>query len=176
MLATAMADAASTADNTPLVATKSPTPATGRPGTSGTELNLRSDRQKAQTSYQRAAQAEQAYRAKRRATYARKDIKSAGEHFSASATSFREGCKCAWSAVLAGPAVVKEKQVKRREEGAEKKRNVAEAKKKKWEEKAKKNEDSESPAAPAEATPAAEATPGAEATPAAEETPAAAAA
>ncbi|KAK2625633.1 hypothetical protein QTJ16_004945 [Diplocarpon rosae] len=151
----------------------SSSPASDRPGTSGTELNLRNDRQKAQTSYQRAAKAEQEYRAKRRATYARKDIKSAKEHFTVSATSFKEGCVCAWSAIKAGPAVVKEKQVKMREEHAEKRKSVAEAvgllslkfvpKKTKLEEKAKKSEDSsssEAPAAPAvEGTPVVEATP-----------------
>ncbi len=105
----------------------SPTSAIGRPGTSGTELNLRIDRQKAQSSYQRAQEAEQAYRAKRRATYARKDIKAAKEHFAAAGISFKQGCACAWSALRAGPAIVKEKQVKRREEGLEKKRSVAEA-------------------------------------------------
>ncbi|CAL3972542.1 hypothetical protein PZA11_004366 [Diplocarpon coronariae] len=161
-------------ESTPTVSTDAPavvpptcpSPASGRPDTSATELNLRNDRQKAQTSYQRAAQAEQDYRAKRRATFARKDIKSAKEHLTVSATSFKEACACAWSAIKAGPAVVKEKQVKMREDNAEKRRSVAEAKKKKWEEKAKKSDDSsaseDAPAAPVvEATPVVEAAPAA---------------
>ncbi|CZT44093.1 uncharacterized protein RSE6_04218 [Rhynchosporium secalis] len=105
----------------------SPSSASGRPGTSGTELNLRSDRQKAQTSYQRAAEAEQAYRAKRRATYARKDMTAAKEHFKVAGTSIKEGTKCVISAVRAGPAILKEKQVKMREESKQKKKENAEA-------------------------------------------------
>jgi hypothetical protein len=46
----------------------------GCPGTSGTWLGLRSNREKACSAFQRDQRAEQAYRAKRRARYARKDL------------------------------------------------------------------------------------------------------
>lgn len=51
----------------------------GRPGTSGTELGLRANREKAASALERAQRAEAAYRAKRRATYARKDYQAAKE-------------------------------------------------------------------------------------------------
>jgi hypothetical protein len=92
----------------------------GRPGTSGTELNLRVNRQKAQTSYQRAQRAEQAYRAKRRATNARKDIQNAKDHFKTAGTSLKNGTMCAWAAVRAGPAVLREMREKQKKEKEEK--------------------------------------------------------
>lgn len=64
-----------------------------RPGTSGTELGLRANREKASSAYQRAQRAEAAYRAKRRATYARKDYEAAKEHFKNAAKNLKEGSK-----------------------------------------------------------------------------------
>ncbi|CZR53249.1 uncharacterized protein PAC_03127 [Phialocephala subalpina] len=109
-----------------------------RPGTSGTELGLRANREKASSAYQRAQRAEAAYRAKRRATYARKDYEAAKEHFKNAGKNLKEGSKHAWLAIKAGPAVLKEKQEKAREKKEEKDRQKAEEKKRLWEEKAKK--------------------------------------
>ncbi|KUJ18128.1 uncharacterized protein LY89DRAFT_717732 [Mollisia scopiformis] len=110
----------------------------GRPGTSGTELGLRANREKASSAYERAQRAEAAYRAKRRATYARKDYQAAKEHFKNAGKSFKEGSKCAWLAVKAGPAILMEKKEKMREGKEKKDREKAEEKKRLWEEKAKK--------------------------------------
>lgn len=90
-------------------------------------MNLRTNRQKATSALARAQNAETAYRAKRRATYARKDIAAAKEHFKASFVNLKDGGKCVWSAIRAGPAVIREKQVKRREDGQAKKRSLAAA-------------------------------------------------
>ncbi len=62
-----------------------------RPGTSGTELNLRANRQKASTALQRAQRAEQAYRAHRQATLARQDAAAAREHFKMVGVSLKDG-------------------------------------------------------------------------------------
>jgi len=105
-----------------------PLPPNGRPGTSGTELGLRANREKASSAFQRAQRAEQAYRAKRRATYAKNDIKA--------------GMVYSLQVVRAGPAVFSEgvrvkrnaqkqkREAKRREKAAEKKRKLEEAIKK----------------------------------------------
>ena len=65
----------------------------GRPGTSGTELGLRANREKASSAFERAQRAEASYRAKRRATYARKDYQAAKEHFKNAGKSFTQGSK-----------------------------------------------------------------------------------
>lgn len=117
-----------------------PDPATARPGTSGTELNLRANRERASTAFQRAQRAEQAYRAKRQAMNARKDLSSSKEHFKEGFKHLKLGIACAFRVVKAVPAVVREKQEGRREKWEVKEREKAEEKKKKWEEKARKAE------------------------------------
>lgn len=119
-----------------------PLPPNGRPGTSGTELGLRANREKASSAFQRAQRAEQAYRAKRRATYAKNDIKAAKEHFKNSWVIFKAGMVYSLQVVRAGPAVFSEgvrvkrdaqkqkREAKRREKAAEKKRKLEEAIKK----------------------------------------------
>jgi hypothetical protein len=116
-----------------------------RPGTSGTELNLRTNLKKAQTSYQRAQRAEQAYRAKRQARNARKDISAAKEHLELArgqmggvGKSLKLSVVYGWKAVKAGPAVWREKREGMREEGERKKMEKAELKKRELEEKVEK--------------------------------------
>jgi len=115
-----------------------------RPGTSGTELNLRTNLKKAQTSYQRAQRAEQAYRAKRQARNARKDISAAKEHLELArgqmggvGKSLKLSVVYGWKAVKAGPAVWREKREGMRE-GERKKMEKAELKKRELEEKVEK--------------------------------------
>ncbi len=134
-----------------------PLPSTSsRPSASGTELGLRANREKASSAFQRAWGAEQAYRAKRRATYARRDIQSAKEHFEDARVSFKAGMVCAWNAARAGPAVIREKREQRRAKAEAKKREKAAEKKKMWGEKVRRaTEGSEEEVAPAEETPAA---------------------
>jgi hypothetical protein len=121
-----------------------PLPPNGRPGTSGTELGLRANREKASSAFQRAQRAEQQYRAKRRATYAKNDIETAKEHFKNSWVSFKAGMVYSWHVMRAGPAVISEgARVKRdaqKEKGEAKRREKAAEKKKKLEEAIKKAE------------------------------------
>jgi len=106
-----------------------------RPGTSGTELILRSDCQKASTAFERAQRAEQKYRAHRQATNARKDIEELRAHFKSSKDHFKKGVALTWSAIKAIPAIIAEKQVNDREKMEAKKREKVAEKKKKLEEK-----------------------------------------
>jgi Tfp pilus assembly protein PilE len=108
-----------------------PLPPNGRPGTSGTELGLRANREKASSAFQRAQRAEQQYRAKRRATYAKNDIEKAKEHFKNSWVSFKAGTVYSWHVMRAGPAVISEgARVKMDAQAAEKKKKLEEAIKK----------------------------------------------
>jgi hypothetical protein len=116
-----------------------------RPGTSGTELNLRTNLKKAQTSYQRAQRAEQAYRAKRQARNARKDINAAKEHLGEAkgqvlgvGKSLKLSVVYGWKAVKAGPSVWREKREGMREEQERKKKEKIEAKNRALEEKVEK--------------------------------------
>ena len=118
-----------------------PDPFTARPSTSGTELNLRANRQKASAQFQRAARAEQAYRARRQATNARKDVQAAKAYFRESANQLKLGVGCSIRAMKAIPAVVREKREERRERAEVRKREKAAEKKREWEEKAKKDEE-----------------------------------
>lgn len=68
-------------------------PRNGRPGTSSTEMGLRGEKEKAKSALERAQRAEASYRAKRRATYARKDYQAAKGHFKNARTSFKTGLK-----------------------------------------------------------------------------------
>jgi hypothetical protein len=111
-----------------------------RPGTSGTELGLRANREKASTAFQRAQRAEQVYRAKRKATGARKDASSAKEHFKEGFKHLKLGFKCAIRVGTAAPAVLREKQEEKRAKSEIKKREQVEEKKRKLEEELKKAE------------------------------------
>jgi hypothetical protein len=127
----------------------------GRPGTSGTELGLRANREKASSAFQRAQRAEQAYRAKRRAQYARKDIQAAKEHLKNAGVSFKAGLVCGWQAVRAGPAVIREKREQQREKAEVKKREKVAGTRRLLEEKVKKATEASEEEAPCAETPAA---------------------
>lgn len=92
-----MADAEPTSPTVAKGSTNKPLPRSpstnGRPGTSGTELGLRADRENASSALERAQRAEAAYRAKRRATYARRDYQAAKEHFKNAGKSLIAGSK-----------------------------------------------------------------------------------
>jgi len=126
--------------------------ATGRPGTSGTELNLRANREKASTAFQRAQRAEQAYRARRQAANARRDVQAAKEHFSEGSKQLKLGMGCAVRVVKAIPAVFREKREGRREKAEVRKRERSAEKKRVLQEKIKKAEGSDGEEAPAAAT------------------------
>ena len=106
---------------------------TKRPGTSGTELGLRANREKASTAFQRAAKAEQAYRAKRQAHAARQDVAEGKQHLTDGLKHLKEGLACYGRAAKAVPSILRErrngvrdKQMVKRAEEAEKKRKKLE--------------------------------------------------
>ncbi|KAH8687842.1 hypothetical protein BGZ60DRAFT_559073 [Tricladium varicosporioides] len=86
-----------------------------RPGTSGTELNLRTHRVEAATAFQRAQRAEQEYRARRQATLARSDINTAKSSFSEAGKHLKAGCFASIGAIRLMPAVFREKKATFRE-------------------------------------------------------------
>jgi len=106
---------------------------TKRPGTSGTELGLRANREKASNAFQRAAKAEQAYRAKRQAHAAREDVTEGKLLIKLGMKKLKEGVACYGRAVKAVPSILRErrngvrdKKMAKREEEAEKKRKKLE--------------------------------------------------
>ncbi|KAK8051270.1 hypothetical protein PG993_002655 [Apiospora rasikravindrae] len=88
-----------------------PTP---RPGTSGTENLLITNRRQASEQFQKAARAEKAYRAKKHATAARANYNETKAHFKEARTHFAQGCKGVFSVVRAIPYLVSEKKEARR--------------------------------------------------------------
>ncbi|KAK7191976.1 uncharacterized protein CC84DRAFT_938038 [Paraphaeosphaeria sporulosa] len=78
-----------------------------RPGTSGTELLLTTNRRTASQQYAAAQRAENAYKAKKRSASARQHRSEAASHFKLSAHHMKEGFKSCWSMVTAVPWVFK---------------------------------------------------------------------
>jgi hypothetical protein len=74
-----------------------------RPGTSGTELLLTTNRRTASEQYAAAQRAEVAYKAKKRSAGARQHRTEAKEHFSKSSWHLKEGVKSCFSMVAALP-------------------------------------------------------------------------
>lgn len=106
-----------------------------RPGTSGTENALMAQTHIASQNYQKAHRAETTYRAKKRATAARRDFKSAREHFGEAASHFKQGLRLTFSATKSAPYIFGEKREQGRLKASEKKQLRALDKKKKLEEK-----------------------------------------
>ncbi|KFA50705.1 hypothetical protein S40293_07833 [Stachybotrys chartarum IBT 40293] len=84
-----------------------------RPGTSGTEALLVSNRRQASHQFQRAQRVERAYRARKRATAARRDYQVARDHFKEALRHLREGLVVAGRCAGALPYVVGEKRRQR---------------------------------------------------------------
>lgn len=108
-----------------------------RPGTAGTEVLLRSNREQASTAFKRAHRAEQAYIAHKQANAARQGITEAKAHFKESKTHFEAGCGLSFSALKAIPHVLSEKREARRVDAEAKKREQAEKKREHYEKLAK---------------------------------------
>ncbi|KAK1447837.1 hypothetical protein CMEL01_09676 [Colletotrichum melonis] len=106
-----------------------------RPGTSGTENLLRTNRRQASDNYQRAQRAERAYRAKKRATAARADLSDAKSHYAECFKHLSRGLAVTFSAVKSLPYVFDERQEASRQKAEAKKKQRALEKKKKLEEK-----------------------------------------
>ncbi|KAF2252351.1 hypothetical protein BU26DRAFT_516999 [Trematosphaeria pertusa] len=126
-----------------------------RPGTSGTELLLTTNRRTASAQYLAAQRAETAYKAKKRSAGARQHRADAKSHFKQSAFHLREGVRSCWGIAGAVPWMVREwkeerktqKEKKAVERYMEKKRKLEERIKLQEGEKGKEGEGEE--AAPA---------------------------
>lgn len=86
----------------------------GRPGTSGTELVLTSNRRAASQTFQAARRAERTYKARKRAAAARTAYASAKTHFGAAAHHFKVGVKLTVEVVRSVPYVVQDKRERSR--------------------------------------------------------------
>jgi hypothetical protein len=106
-----------------------------RPGTSGTEALLVTNRRRASENYQRAHRAEKAYRAKKRASAARGDFQSAKDHYREAWSHLKQGLAMSLAVVRGAPYLLGEKREQRRINGEENKRKKALDRKKRLEEK-----------------------------------------
>ncbi|KAK1596306.1 uncharacterized protein LY79DRAFT_667352 [Colletotrichum navitas] len=130
-----------------------------RPGTSGTENILKTNRRQASDNYQRAQRAERAYRAKKRATAARADLSDAKTHYAECFKHLTRGLAVTFSAVKSLPYVFDERQEAARQKADAKRKQRALEKKKKLEEKLAReaaDAEAEADAAPADDAPAEE--------------------
>jgi len=115
-----------------------------RPGTSGTEALLVTNRRRASENYQRAHRAEKAYRAKKRASAARRDFQSARDHYREAWSHLKQGLSVSLAVVRGAPYLLGEKREQRRIKGDENKRRKALGRKKRLEEKlARESEDAD---------------------------------
>jgi hypothetical protein len=92
-----------------------------RPGTSGTEILLVTDRRTASAKYQAAQRAEQSYKAKKRSAGAAQHRTDAKDHFRASAHHLEEGMKRSWKIITAVPWMMrgwKEERLAKKEKNA----------------------------------------------------------
>ncbi|KAF2800914.1 hypothetical protein K505DRAFT_412668 [Melanomma pulvis-pyrius CBS 109.77] len=105
-----------------------------RPGTSGTEILLTTDRRTASARYQAAQRAEQAYKAKKRSAGAAQHRTDAKSHFKQSAHHLKEGTKSSWKIVAAVPWMIRGWRENRLAENEKKARERDLIKKKKLEE------------------------------------------
>lgn len=79
-----------------------------RPGTSGTEMLLTTNRRTASAQYLAAQRAETAYKAKKRSAGARQHRSEAKSHFKQSMFHLKEGFKSCWYMTVAVPWMVRE--------------------------------------------------------------------
>lgn len=85
-----------------------------RPGTSGTEMLLTSNRREASKQFQKAQRAENTYKAKKRASAARRDFQSAQHHFRESARHLKAAASMTLASIKAVPYMFREKTEERR--------------------------------------------------------------
>ncbi|KAJ4356584.1 uncharacterized protein N0V89_004619 [Didymosphaeria variabile] len=111
-----------------------------RPGTSGTELFLTTNRRTASAQYVAAQRAENAYKAKKRSASARQHRSEAASHFKLSAHHLKESVKSCWSMVAAVPWMVREWKGNRQAENEKKAVERYMEKKKKLEDRIAKQE------------------------------------
>ncbi len=99
-----------------------PDPAAQRPGTSGTENLLVTNRRQASANFQAAQKAERTYKAKKRAAAARANYSEAKTHFSQAASHFKKGVALTFGVARSTPYIVREKADQRGQKVAETKK------------------------------------------------------
>jgi hypothetical protein len=114
--------------------TSKPLPEPKRPGTSGTEMVLVTNRRAASQKYQQAARAERTYKARKRSAAARANWAEAKQHLGEAARHFGAGVRLTFSVATSARYVVGEKLEGRRQKVEESKRKKALEKRKKLEE------------------------------------------
>lgn len=105
-----------------------------RPGTSGTEMVLTTNRRRASEKYQQAQRAERTYVAKKRSAIARADRAEAKTHFREAARHLRLALRLYFSVVKNSPYLLTEKGEAMRAKSEEARRKKALEKRKKLEE------------------------------------------
>ena len=111
-----------------------------RPGTSGTELLLTTNRRTASAQYLAAQRAETAYKAKKRSAGARQHRSEATSHLKLSAFHLKESVKSCWNMVAAVPWMMRAWREDRQKENEKKAVERYMEKKKKLEERIAKQE------------------------------------
>lgn len=124
-----------TSENSPKTSTEGK-----RPGTSGTELLLTTNRRTASAQYLAAQRAETAYKAKKRSAGARQHRSEAAGHFKESLRHFRDGLKSSLNMVTAVPWMFRDWKENRQVENEKKAVERYMEKKKKLEERIAKQE------------------------------------
>ncbi|KAF1971012.1 hypothetical protein BU23DRAFT_556302 [Bimuria novae-zelandiae CBS 107.79] len=114
-----------------------------RPGTSGTELLLTTNRRTASAQYLAAQRAETAYKAKKRSASARQHRSEAVSHLKLSAHHLKESVKSGWNMVAAVPWMVRAWKEERQAENEKKAVERYVEKKRKLEERIKRQEGGE---------------------------------
>lgn len=87
---------------------------TARPGTSGTEMFLTSNRLEASKQFEKAQKAEQTYRAKKRATAARTGFQSAKRHFKESGRHLKAAITMTFASIKSLPYMLSDRKEERR--------------------------------------------------------------
>lgn len=128
----------------------SPSGPAQRPGTSGTEMLLMTNRRQASEQLQRAQRAERTYVAKKRSAAARSDYAAAKVHFGEGLRHLKAGFGLTWAVIKGSPYLLKQRREETRKKSDQKKRQAYMEKKKRLEE-ALARESAEAPAEGADA-------------------------
>ncbi len=99
-----------------------PDPSTQRPGTSGTEAVLVSNRRQASETYLAAQKAERSYKTKKRSALAQANYSEAKDHFRQAAHHFKTSIALSFGVVKSTPYLVNQKLERQRDKAAEKRR------------------------------------------------------
>ncbi|KAI6249875.1 hypothetical protein HI914_01398 [Erysiphe necator] len=87
-----------------------------RPATSGTQLNLRANREKASCAFKISREQERIYITKRQAGFGKQEAQKAKEHLQSAQKNLYAGVTCTWHAAANLPAILKEKRVDQKQQ------------------------------------------------------------